>query len=408
MFILFGVLVTALLIKLPNGYRFLIVQTGSMEPKIKVGSVVLMQPMRKIATHLPLYKKGEVITFHPPDNKDILISHRITQVSEENAVFVYQTKGDANTNPDAKPINEANIVGKLTFIVPHIGKFVNFVKMPVGYLIMILIPALYIVISESIKVITEVRKKPHPLSVTKNVALPTLLIITSTSFFYTNGFALFSNTGVSSNNVFLASAQFPISPIPSISVMPSVSPSPTPTLVNHVVINEVFYKVDTLHGIDSEKDRKGFGKIKQTGQNDEWIELYNPMNIGVSLKDWTLTDNSGTLSTIHANKFIQAHDFALISKDGSVWRNWDENPNAVKIELGQNVGDGLDNGGDRLILKNPSGVIVDQMAWQSDTFIWNPAAVDVPEGHSLERNPDGFDTDAPSDFFDTNPPTPGG
>ena len=38
------------------------------------------------------------------------------------------------------------------------------------------------------------------------------------------------------------------------------------------------------------------------GQNNEWIEIYNPTDEDVSLKNWTLMDNSGLVTTIHANK----------------------------------------------------------------------------------------------------------
>ena len=39
--------------------------------------------------------------------------------------------------------------------------------------------------------------------------------------------------------------------------------------------------------------------------------------------------------------------------------------------------------------------------------IWNPAAEDVAEGHSLERNPGGKDTNSASDFIDQETPSPG-
>jgi hypothetical protein len=151
----------------------------------------------------------------------------------------------------------------------------------------------------------------------------------------------------------------------------------------------------------------GSCNAKKFGQNDEWVELYNPTDQDISLKNWTITDNSGNATTIHANKDIPKHGFALLSKDASLWNSWNEPNTAKKIELGSTIGDGLDNNGDRLILRNPDGIIIDQMNWQTDPFVWNPGATDVAEGHSLERNPDGFDTDVPSDFVDRTLPSPG-
>ena len=68
------------------------------------------------------------------------------------------------------------------------------------------------------------------------------------------------------------------------------------------------------------------------------------------------------------------------------------------INLNSSIGNGLANGGDRLILKRPDGVVVDEMNWQGDTGVWNPGAVDVAEGNVLARMPSGYDTDQPSDW----------
>ncbi len=148
---------------------------------------------------------------------------------------------------------------------------------------------------------------------------------------------------------------------------------------------------------------------KMLGQNDEWVELFNPTDHDISLKDWTLTDNSGATSITHANKIIKAGGFALLSKDASTWTHWIVPAGALKVELGNQIGDGLDNAGDHLILKNSGATEVDRMSWGSDTTGFTPPAVNplVPLGHSTERIVPGFDTDAVTDWHDQNPPTPG-
>ncbi len=221
-----------------------------------------------------------------------------------------------------------------------------------------------------------------------------------------------------------------------------------PPSSDHLVINEVYYQPDSGHGKDCPdscpkdnglladfpdlnfidfkhndtcfifpqldffrlfKFKPGFfscGYIKGK-QNDEWIELYNPTGKSISLKNWTLTDNSDKTTIIHANKSIKSHGFALLSKDADTWKYWNEDKNAVKIELGRFIGDGLANAGDHLILKNPSGQTIDAMGWGSDTAIWNPAIPLAPLGDSLERLTPGFDTDLPTDWLFRFPPTPG-
>ena len=146
---------------------------------------------------------------------------------------------------------------------------------------------------------------------------------------------------------------------------------------------------------------------KKLGQNDEWIEVYNPTDQEISLKNWRLVDNSGVETIIHPNKKVPAGGFALISKDASLWTLWNEDPSAQKVELGSQIGDGLDNGGDHIFLKNPAGDTVDAVSWGSDTAVWNPAVGLVSLGASIERLVPGFDTDQPEDWEERDPPTPG-
>lgn len=164
-----------------------------------------------------------------------------------------------------------------------------------------------------------------------------------------------------------------------------------------VVINEIYYDVDPSHGNDG------------GAQNDEWLELYNNSNNAINLKDWTLTDNYETI-TIHADQSIPAYGFALLSKNANTWSYWGINPGnpgigVEVISLGQFIG--LSNSSDHIILKNDLGAIVDQMSYGTDTSIFLPACPDVAEGHSLERNPKGSDSDLALDFINQAAPTPG-
>ena len=77
----------------------------------------------------------------------------------------------------------------------------------------------------------------------------------------------------------------------------------------------------------------------------------------------------------------------------------------TEIDIGEEIGGGLANGGDRLILKRPDGVVVDEMNWQDDTGVWNPGVPNAAEGNVLARVPSGFDTDSPSDWQELVPPS---
>lgn len=172
-----------------------------------------------------------------------------------------------------------------------------------------------------------------------------------------------------------------------------------------VVINEVYYRVDSTHGVDSAKDVGA--KNNKSGNTNEWVELYNPTNNAVSLKGWTLTDGSGVSTKINANKTISSGGYAILSKDASTWKYW-PSAKAQSVELGSQIGDGLDNSGDRLLLKNAQGALIDKTSWGTDTSGFTPAGTNpqVPNGASTTRIYPAFDSDGASDWIPANPPTP--
>jgi len=164
-------------------------------------------------------------------------------------------------------------------------------------------------------------------------------------------------------------------------------------------INEVYYDVAP------DKGNEG-----HTANPDEWIELYNPTNQDINVKDWTITDNTCS-RTINANINIPAGGFAVVSKDASTWAPgtgyWILPAGTTKIILGQNIGNGLANDGDRVILSRFDGLEIDAVSYGTDTYAFVPACSDVDEGHSLARHPKGFDTNQASDWEDLTNPNPG-
>lgn len=90
-----------------------VIATGSMEPMIKPGDVILVKKIDGNEAKL-----GDVIQFRK-DN--ILISHRIMEVIEEDNVKKYITKGDNNSVEDSDPVLPEQIKGKIIKVVPKIG-----------------------------------------------------------------------------------------------------------------------------------------------------------------------------------------------------------------------------------------------------------------------------------------------
>jgi hypothetical protein len=166
-----------------------------------------------------------------------------------------------------------------------------------------------------------------------------------------------------------------------------------------VVINKVYYDVDVAHG---------------TEPQNEWIELYNPNDQAVNVKDWGICDNNDCV-TINPNVSIPALGYALLSHDASTWQYWEILDGVIKIHA---LGGGfiaMNNDADMLVFKNASSTIIDQMNWGTPTMstttwpnynsgVWNPGVPDAPQGHMLARVPSGFDTDQPSDWHDLGLP----
>ncbi len=168
----------------------------------------------------------------------------------------------------------------------------------------------------------------------------------------------------------------------------------------HLVINEVYYDVSL-----------GCGNEGSDANPDEWVELYNPGGSNVDLKNWTLTDNSSTTIIHSASKIIPAGGFALISKDAKTWTPvvgcWNPPAGTLIVVAGQKIGNGLDNTGDGLLLKDNTGTPIDAVSWGTDISQLNPSVPVVADGNSIERSPLGIDTNTASDWSDNSAPSPG-
>lgn len=94
-----------------------VIATGSMEPMIKPGDVILVDKATSIEEIYSL-REGDVIQF---SRDAILISHRIIEIVEEEGVKLFYTKGDNNSAPDFAPVRPEQVKGKIIKVVPKIG-----------------------------------------------------------------------------------------------------------------------------------------------------------------------------------------------------------------------------------------------------------------------------------------------
>ena len=115
-----------------------------MHPTINPDDVVVTKvvDMRDVCV-------GDIITFKQPtlDNPDECITHRVFGISYEDGIQ-FQTKGDANENPDISLVNSSNFIGKVVFVIPYLGYLPGFVQSPIGFILLIIIPSGLLIFSE--------------------------------------------------------------------------------------------------------------------------------------------------------------------------------------------------------------------------------------------------------------------
>jgi len=147
-----AVLLIVSVFPITGNYKLMIVQSGSMEPAIKLGSVVIVKPAND-------YKIGDVISFGAVTKTKAPTTHRISDIKVENGKISYITKGDANNAPDQREITKRDIVGKVLFSIPYLGYAVDFAKRPLGFSLIIIVPAALIIIDEIKNIYGEIKKK---------------------------------------------------------------------------------------------------------------------------------------------------------------------------------------------------------------------------------------------------------
>ena len=116
--ILYMLIIIYLLIFVPCiwGHKPLVVISGSMEPSLKVGSILYYH----YEEH-DNFNKNDILVFK---SKEHIISHRIVENLEDGFI----TKGDANSIIDSSEIYDNQVLGKGTnWCIPYLGFYADFI-----------------------------------------------------------------------------------------------------------------------------------------------------------------------------------------------------------------------------------------------------------------------------------------
>lgn len=136
---------------IPGNIEVKIVKSGSMEPAIKTGSVVILRPA-------DTYAVGDIVTFGEDSKLRIPTTHRIVEVHGAGNATTFTTKGDANEEADPQPVPRASVIGKVYGWVPYAGYVIDFARTPWGFTGLIGVPAALIIIDELFILFGEVSK----------------------------------------------------------------------------------------------------------------------------------------------------------------------------------------------------------------------------------------------------------
>jgi signal peptidase I len=110
-FVVGCVLIT--LIPMLFGWRPYVIQSGSMQPRIKVGDIVLASP-----NHDPKVLLGHVTVFEDPEFPGRVKTHRVIRIAKNGRLV---TKGDANQSADSLPVSVDKVRGIGRLMVRYAG-----------------------------------------------------------------------------------------------------------------------------------------------------------------------------------------------------------------------------------------------------------------------------------------------
>ncbi|MDQ0272490.1 signal peptidase [Cytobacillus purgationiresistens] len=119
------------------GFMPMSVLTGSMEPVINAGDLVVVKTV-----DIGSIQENDIVTYKKGGT---LVTHRVVDLVDQNGQVLLQTKGDANNIEDQGLVSGTQIVGSLAFNIPKGGYVSNFISSPIGIIIigMILVLLLF-------------------------------------------------------------------------------------------------------------------------------------------------------------------------------------------------------------------------------------------------------------------------
>ncbi|EST54613.1 hypothetical protein T458_14115 [Brevibacillus panacihumi W25] len=133
--------------------ELMVVLSGSMAPTFQTGSIVAVKPVS-----FEQIKQGDIITFKDLDGRTV--THRVVEIKDSQLV----TKGDANDGNDYNPVSKDRVIGEVQYWVPLLGYLVEFIRSQVGMLVFLVVPGVYLIVSQVWKLFRMLKEADAPVN----------------------------------------------------------------------------------------------------------------------------------------------------------------------------------------------------------------------------------------------------
>lgn len=133
-------------------YRMFTVVSGSMKPKYDIGDVLIAREVKPEDV-----KVGDAVSYlgKVGQFKDKVVTHEVIEIEKtSDGKYKYHTKGLANLVEDPV-IYEDQLYGKVIYKTVILSFIYSIVSKPFGMFIFVLVPIMYIIISEIIITLVE-------------------------------------------------------------------------------------------------------------------------------------------------------------------------------------------------------------------------------------------------------------
>lgn len=141
------VLLAAVALPTAVGMHSFTVMSGSMEPEIHVGDVVIDKRISPLAA-----RPGDVVTFSDPSGRKRLITHRVRSIRVQDGTVQVVTKGDANNTVERWTVPANGHIGRVELRVWKLGYPLVYAHSRYGLIGLVALPALLLCLFELRKI----------------------------------------------------------------------------------------------------------------------------------------------------------------------------------------------------------------------------------------------------------------